>query len=242
MSLKDALGFESFDVKNFFQNLKHDPKRAFLGVDPLSTKGWNAILGRNDKPLVNQFGGPTNDTFDKANQQGIDTGTASTLHGVAKGVAGALGAYGAGNGLINAGTSLASSTGGTAAVGAGTGALEGGGAAAGVGGAAGAAIPEVVVSGTTGGATGAGVAGGAAAGGATATESKGFDWQKLLKQGGGQMQQQGNDQQSHEDKLLEMLARQGPPPNLGGGVTPPPVDQYQESLTPPGQGIRAALG
>jgi hypothetical protein len=55
--LGDALSFESFHAKDLWDRIKKDPKRLVLGVDPLSTKAWNAVLGRKDEPLVDQLGG-----------------------------------------------------------------------------------------------------------------------------------------------------------------------------------------
>lgn len=207
MSLKDALGFESFNIGNFFKNLKHDPKRIFLGVDPLSTKAWNTVLGRNDKPLVNQLGGPTSQTYKDANAKGISTGTASTLHGIASVIAGAEGGAGAFNGLGNAAGSLGGgggTTGGTVGGATGT----GGGAA--VAGGASEAIPEVVISGSSGGGLGTAGAAGAGAGGATASNSNGNSWRDQLQQQGmpGQQQNAGDEYAAQQRRQMEQMIEQ----------------------------------
>lgn len=211
MSIGDALKFEAFNLKDMWKGIKKDPKRIFLGVDPASTWAWNKVLGRNDKPIVNQLGGPTNDRFQRAQDAGINTGTASTLHGVAKGVAGALGGYYAGGALGNIG----SGSGGLDAVGSGSyanGAL----GDAGFGGSS-----AGVLNGTTGTAA------------APTANSGGFNWQQFMKQGmggGGQQQQQPNDwyaeylkQQEEQQRqamvrkqLAALLAQQNQP---GPGVT-----------------------
>jgi hypothetical protein len=42
-----------------------NPSRLLTGVDPVSSKSWNGILGTNKKSLVSVTGGPTNRTLDK---------------------------------------------------------------------------------------------------------------------------------------------------------------------------------
>lgn len=101
--LKDALGFEASHVSDLWAGIKKDPKRLVLGVDPLSTAGWNAVLGRQDEPLVNQVGGPTEQNYQNAENRGIDTGAGRTLHGIAGAVAGAYGGQAAGGALNWAG-------------------------------------------------------------------------------------------------------------------------------------------
>jgi hypothetical protein len=200
MSLKDALGFEAFNIKDIWKGIKKDPKRIVLGVDPLSTKAWNTVLGRNDKPIVNQLGGPTKDRYERANEAGIHTGTASTLHGIASVIAGAYGGAGAANGLGNAAGSLGSSTTFTPATGGGA---TGGATGAGYGAAGGAAeaIPEVVVTGTTGGGTAAAIGAGAGAGGATAANSNGNNWRDQMQMPG----QQDDSQQAQADENRRQL-------------------------------------
>lgn len=232
MSIKDALGFELFNAKQIFKDLKDDPKRIFLGVDPISTKGWNAILGRNDEPIVGHLGAAKPENFAKAEAQGIDTSNAQALHKGAQTVAGIWGTAGAAGGLGNAWGSMMGGAPANAAVG---GSTAGGGA-----GAVGAeAIPEVVISATRTAPIATAAAAGAGGAGAASQADKGFNWQKLLTQGGNMMQQQGQSQQQQEEAAIEALARQGPPPAMGGSnVGLVPIDQYQESMSP----VRRALG
>lgn len=194
MSIGDALKFEKSWIGDIWKGIKKDPKRLVLGVDPLSTKGWNAILGRKDKSIVGDFGGPTKESYQNAQDKGIQTGTASTLHGAAKGVAAALGGYYAGGALGNIG----SSTGSLDSVGSGAyanGALAdagyGGSSAGALAGTAGGEIAPVTVTATPTG---------------SSTASSGFDWQKMLKQGMGQQQQQG--QAKPNDWYAEYLRKQ----------------------------------
>lgn len=214
MSIGSALKFEKFFTKGLVKGVIKDPKRLFLGADPLTTKFWNKALGRNDRPLVNQLGGPTKQTFNDAKADGINTGTASTLHGAAKGVASVLGAYYGGNALYGA-SGIGGAAGGLDAVGSGAyanGAIAGSGIGgsvapvAGIGAGAASAIPEVVVSGSAGGGLGSAAGVGAAAGaGAASADSNGFNWKKLVSKGLGQQQQQ---QPQQNDWLAEMLRQQ----------------------------------
>jgi hypothetical protein len=234
MSISDALKFEKFNFGKMFKDLKADPKRIFLGVDPLSTKGWNAILGRNDEPIVGHFGAPKQQNFDAAQKAGINTGTASTLHGAAQGIAAIYGAGGL-SGIGGAGTAAGAGGAGAAGVGGGS-AAAGGGIAGAIGEAA---IPEVVVS--AGGGSGVGaVAGGAGAASAAAANSSSssngkskFNVKDMLGNAGNSFSQAGNQQQMDEEKALDALARRGPPPNMQGyNVGPVPVDQYAQALAP----------
>lgn len=118
--LSSDLGFEAFVGKDFLKGLSKDPKRAFLGVDPLSTKAWNAVLGRKDEPLVDQLGGAygghtisafgNNDggVYKRARDAGIDTGAGEKMQDAAHIVAsiyGANGLYGAAGGNAGSGVS-----------------------------------------------------------------------------------------------------------------------------------------
>lgn len=66
------------------EGIQKDPERAFLGAeDPLGTGIWNKVLGKDWDPAVNEVGGPTKGTYEQAQKQGIDTGTAAFLQQVA---------------------------------------------------------------------------------------------------------------------------------------------------------------
>jgi hypothetical protein len=206
MSLKDALGFEAFNLKDTWRGIRHDPKRLLLGVDPLSTKAWNTVLGRNDKPIVNQLGGPTKDRYKRAQDEGIKTGTASTLHGIASVIAGGYGAYGAAGGLGNAAGGVGAGVGGGAT----GGTVAGGGATgAGIAGGAAEAIPEVVITGSSGSGLGTAAAGaGVGAGGATAANSNsGHSWRDQLQMPG-QDQNSGDDYAAEQRRQMELMMEQ----------------------------------
>lgn len=90
--LKKALKFEAFNVKGIVKDIAKNPQRLLVGaVDPIGTKIANTVLGTKWKPVVNQLGGATEDRFRQAKAQGIDTGTARTLHGIAGTIAGFYG-------------------------------------------------------------------------------------------------------------------------------------------------------
>ena len=109
--LGDDLGFNLFVGKAFLKNLSKDPKRAVLGVDPLSTKAWNTVLGRKDKPLVDQLGGPygghvvsafgkqDGGVYKRAEEAGINTENSKKMQDFAHVIAAIYGA----NGIANIG-------------------------------------------------------------------------------------------------------------------------------------------
>jgi len=97
-SLGDILSFEKFNLKEMWNKIKKDPERLLLGaVDPISSKLWSGVTGKDYAPAVNILGGPTKDTFQAAEAAGINTKPANAAHQVAQTIAGAYGAAGLGN-------------------------------------------------------------------------------------------------------------------------------------------------
>jgi hypothetical protein len=96
-SIKNVVGFELGHGRDILRDVWHDPSRLLTGVDPLSTRLWNGVLGTDNQPLVNQLGGATEQRYADAEARGQDTGLARTLQGVAGTVAGFYGAQGIGN-------------------------------------------------------------------------------------------------------------------------------------------------
>lgn len=182
--LSDSLNFEKFFAKDLIKGIKKDPKRLILGVDPASTWAWNKFLGRDDKPLVDQMGGPYDGrvlsfghdgggVYDRAAAAGVDTDAAHLNHNIAHIIAGSYALGGAGLG------------GGGSAGSAGLG--EGGGSglgAAGVGAAD--ALPTVTVTGTAGGLgtpayfAGAGAASAAGANGSLTNQTSSDVWNRAF--------------------------------------------------------------
>lgn len=107
--------FELFNLKGMADQVKDNPFRLLYGAaDPFSTKVWNKILGRDDKPLIDQWGGAAEHRYEDAENAGIDTGAGRTGHNIAKAVASFYaGGYGAdkAGGLLG-GTQAAGGTGG----------------------------------------------------------------------------------------------------------------------------------
>lgn len=96
--LGDVVGFEGFNLKNIGKKIAKNPEQLLLGAgDPLTAGVWNSALGTDYEPLVNEWGGATDDTYQKAEAAGINTGAGKSMHGVAQGIAGLFaGNYGAG--------------------------------------------------------------------------------------------------------------------------------------------------
>ena len=122
--LGDVGSFELFNLGAMGNQVKQNPARLFYGsADPFSTNVWNKVLGTNDKPLVDQWGGAAPQRYEEAQDAGINTGPGKTMHTIAKTIAsiyagGAAG--GAAGGLLGSGSggATAAGTAGTAGTGA----------------------------------------------------------------------------------------------------------------------------
>lgn len=108
--VKSVGKFDVFAGKKALKDIGKNPERLLYGsADPLSTKVWNKVLGTNDKPILNQYGGPTKDTFQAAADKGMDLSGAAPAHAIAQTVAqvyggkGALSALGGAAGISTAG-------------------------------------------------------------------------------------------------------------------------------------------
>ena len=111
--LGDLGNFELFNLKGMANQVKENPARLLYGsADPFSTKVWNKILGTDDKPLIDQWGGAASHRYDEAEDAGIDTRAGRTGHNVAKTIASF---YAGGYGADKAGGLLGSGTGGGSA-------------------------------------------------------------------------------------------------------------------------------
>lgn len=127
--LGDVGSFEMFNLGAMGNQVKDNPARLFYGsADPFSTNMWNKVLGTNDKPLVDQWGGAAPQRYEEAQDAGINTGPGKSMHTVAKAIASVF-AGGAAGGLLGGAGSAgagAAGTGATAAGSAGTGAASAG--------------------------------------------------------------------------------------------------------------------
>jgi hypothetical protein len=80
--------FEMSQLSDWGKKFRKNPEQLFLGAgDPLSTKAWNGVLGTDYTPFVNQYGGPTNESYQSAEDKGVDTSNARGSHQVAQTVA-----------------------------------------------------------------------------------------------------------------------------------------------------------
>lgn len=176
----DVADFESFNFGKMFQDLGENPERALYGsADPFSTSMWNGILGTDNKPLVDQWGGAAPQRYQEAQDAGINTGPGASMHSVARTIASFYAGGAAGNAL--GGASSAGSS-GAAGMGGGTG-ITAGGSTSGISGASTGSL------GSMGGGTGVGYgAGGASSsaglfgsGSTAAAQSPG--WMSQIKDG-----------------------------------------------------------
>ncbi len=84
----DVGSFELFNLGAMGNQVKDNPARLFYGsADPFSTGMWNKVLGTNDKPLVDQWGGAAPQRYEEAQDAGINTGPGKTMHTIAKTIA-----------------------------------------------------------------------------------------------------------------------------------------------------------
>jgi hypothetical protein len=111
--LGDVGSFEMFNLGAMGNQVKDNPARLFYGsADPFSTNMWNKVLGTNDKPLVDQWGGAAPQRYEEAQEAGINTGPGKAMHTVAKTIASMFAGGAAGSaagGLLGGGSSAAGS-------------------------------------------------------------------------------------------------------------------------------------
>lgn len=87
-TLKNIFGFEKSKLGNMWGKVKDNPEQLLLGAgDPFSAKMWGGVTGKEYSPLVDQWGGATEDDYAKAEAEGIDTRDGRAMHGIAKAIA-----------------------------------------------------------------------------------------------------------------------------------------------------------
>lgn len=159
--LGDVGSFEMFNLGAMGSQVKDNPARLFYGsADPFSTSMWNKVLGTDDKPLVDQWGGAAPQRYEEAQDAGINTGPGKAMHTVAKAIAsfyaGGAGASAAG-GLLGGGASAGSAgAAGSAGSAGGAGAAGSTGSAGATAGSAGYGLGQPAVTGGIGNASYAG--------------------------------------------------------------------------------------
>lgn len=109
--LGNVLKFEMFNGKNMLKNAWNNPDQMLLGAaDPFSARVWSTITGKDYKPIVDQMGGATQDTYRKADAAGIDTHDGRQVQNLAHVIAGL---YAGGYGANAAGVGSAGGVGGS---------------------------------------------------------------------------------------------------------------------------------
>ena len=86
--LGNILGFEKVNIGGILGKLADNPERALIGAfDPFSSKVWGGITGKDYTPIIDQWGGATPDTYEKAKAQGVDTSSSRTMQDLATAIA-----------------------------------------------------------------------------------------------------------------------------------------------------------
>ena len=248
----DALGFEKFQLSDWWRKAKKNPEQLLLGAaDPWGAKLWGKVLGKDYEPFVDQMGGPyggstisafgKNDggVYGRAEAAGVDTKSAKGIHDAAH-VLSALFAGGYGASALGGGGGAAAGTAG----GTGGGLLSSAAptAASFMPGTAGAAgLEGVTVVGSAGGGAamtpGTAAAMSSAAASAAPTVQQSFDWQNLLRQSQGLMgnqQQQSQQpvvmqppQQANNNALRQSMAKQARMQQLRRKINRTPQENYE---------------
>lgn len=92
----DVLGFEASNLKTMLGNAKSNPLGLVLGgADAVGNKLWHGLGVDVGKPLVNEWGGPTQQAYQEAAARGINIGPSAMSHQIAQSIAGTIaGGYG----------------------------------------------------------------------------------------------------------------------------------------------------
>lgn len=86
--LSDVFDFEAFNLKEMLKKIGDDPERLLIGAaDPFSSDVWGKILGKDYEPIVDQWGGASADTYEKAAAAGIDIKAGGQMHDIARTIA-----------------------------------------------------------------------------------------------------------------------------------------------------------
>lgn len=135
--LSNVFKFEKNNASYMLDGIKEDPERIFLGAaDPLSSKFWGKVLGKDYEPLVDQWGGASEGSYKDAEEKGIDTKDGGFMHKVARTIASYFALQAAGNAMGGGAGAADAGTGGAEAVGGVPGAGEAGAASTGASGGA----------------------------------------------------------------------------------------------------------
>lgn len=85
---KDIIDFERTNLREMGRKIKDDPERLLVGgITPLDTEVTNKILGTDYEPMIDQWGGPADSTWERAAAEGVELGPNKIMHGIAHSVA-----------------------------------------------------------------------------------------------------------------------------------------------------------
>ena len=81
-----------YQAQSMAKQYSQNPAQAALGINTPAEAGvWNGILGTNYKPTMNMFGGPSEQTYANARQQGVDLSAGRVADSIVPAVAGGIG-------------------------------------------------------------------------------------------------------------------------------------------------------
>lgn len=85
---QDLIDFEHVNIKEMWKKVKDDPERLFIGaIDPFSSKMWGEVTGKDYDPIVNQWGGPADSSWARAEEEGVNLKPNRMMHGFAEDIA-----------------------------------------------------------------------------------------------------------------------------------------------------------
>lgn len=90
VGLDDMLAFEKNNLSYWWDAIREDPERLLMpifGADPIQSKVFGEILGKDYEPMLNQLGGPSKGAYVDAAKKGIDVGPSAGAHQVAAAIA-----------------------------------------------------------------------------------------------------------------------------------------------------------
>ena len=93
MSFFDSLiSTPVYQAQSMMDQYSQAPGQALVGANtPLETNLWNKVLGTQMTPTMNMYGGPSEATYAKAKQQGVDLSAGRVADAAVPAVAGAVG-------------------------------------------------------------------------------------------------------------------------------------------------------
>ena len=93
-----------YQAQSMLDTYSNNPGQALVGANtPLETNLWNKVLGTNMTPTMNMYGGPSEATYAKAKQEGVDLSAGRAADSIAPAAIGAVaGAFTGGAGAMPA--------------------------------------------------------------------------------------------------------------------------------------------